>query len=113
MQATKILASLIITGSGILARAALQAYRLALNNATNNGVAHESIQNTVHYVRRAMGEEEARRILWVNKNSTWEEILQRYDTLFQRNAKGSFYLQSKVHCAKECLEAVYVEWGAS
>lgn len=33
---------------------------------------------------------------------------QRYDTLFENNAKnGTFYLQSKVHRAKECLEAAY------
>lgn len=31
--------------------------------------------------------------------------MQKYDVLFERNAKnGSFYLQSKVHRAKECLE---------
>lgn len=37
-----------------------------------------------------------------------EILLQKYDTMFERNAKnGSFYLQSKVHRAKECLEAVY------
>jgi len=35
-------------------------------------------------------------------------FLQKYDNLFERNAKnGSFYLQSKVHRAKECLEEVY------
>jgi import inner membrane translocase subunit TIM16 len=34
--------------------------------------------------------------------------MQRYDNLFERNAKaGSFYIQSKVHRAKECLETVY------
>uniref|UniRef100_A0A452YG25 Uncharacterized protein n=1 Tax=Aegilops tauschii subsp. strangulata TaxID=200361 RepID=A0A452YG25_AEGTS len=34
--------------------------------------------------------------------------MQRYDKLFERNAtSGSFYLQSKVHRAKECLENVY------
>lgn len=33
--------------------------------------------------------------------------MQKYDNLFENNAKnGSFYLQSKVHRAKECLEAV-------
>ncbi|KAL8094217.1 hypothetical protein AgCh_035920 [Apium graveolens] len=32
---------------------------------------------------------------------------QKYDTLFERNAEGSCYLQSKVHRAKECLETVY------
>ena len=34
--------------------------------------------------------------------------LQKYDTMFERNAKnGSFYVQSKVHRAKECLEPLY------
>jgi hypothetical protein len=34
--------------------------------------------------------------------------LQKYDTMFERNNKnGSFYLQSKVHRAKECLEPLY------
>lgn len=34
--------------------------------------------------------------------------VQKYDSLFEQNAKnGSFYLQSKVHRAKECLETVY------
>jgi import inner membrane translocase subunit TIM16 len=37
-------------------------------------------------------------------------ILQKYDTMFEKNAKsGSFYLQSKVHRAKECLESIYHE----
>lgn len=35
-------------------------------------------------------------------------FMQKYDNLFEQNAKhGSFYLQSKVHRAKECLETVY------
>jgi import inner membrane translocase subunit TIM16 len=34
--------------------------------------------------------------------------MQKYNNLFEQNAKnGSFYLQSKVHRAKECLEAVH------
>lgn len=34
--------------------------------------------------------------------------MQKYDNMFEQNAKsGSFYLQSKVHRAKETLEAVY------
>jgi len=33
--------------------------------------------------------------------------MQKYDNLFESNAKrGSFYLQSKVQRAKECLEEV-------
>lgn len=36
--------------------------------------------------------------------------MKRYDNLFERNAKnGSFYLQSKVHRAKEVLEGAYAK----
>lgn len=46
--------------------------------------------------------------LWDNSKLWNYFILQRYDNLFERNAKnGSFYLQSKVHRAKECLEEIY------
>ncbi|GJN05553.1 hypothetical protein PR202_ga23190 [Eleusine coracana subsp. coracana] len=55
-----------------------------------------------------MTEQEARQILGISERSTWEEIVKKYDTMFEKNAKnGSFYLQSKVHRAKECLEAAY------
>lgn len=76
-------------------------------DASKSGVAQETVQNAVRR-SKIMAEQEARQILGVTESSSWEEILQKYDTLFERNAKnGSFYLQSKVHKAKECLEAVY------
>ncbi|KAK4790106.1 hypothetical protein SAY86_017410 [Trapa natans] len=57
-----------------------------------------------------MTEQEARQILGIEEGAAWEEILKKYDVLFEKNAKnGSFYLQSKVHRAKECLEVVYRE----
>ncbi|KAK9265605.1 hypothetical protein L1049_010775 [Liquidambar formosana] len=147
-MAAKILANLIVMGSGIMARAFVQAYRQALArhvapsagtrsmihrkrfsleisvhvqkfllqevdslmlclDASKSGVAQETIQNTVRR-GKTMVEQEARQILGVSEQATWEDILQKYDTLFERNAKnGSFYLQSKVHRAKECLESVY------
>ncbi|XVF08592.1 hypothetical protein REPUB_Repub07fG0016400 [Reevesia pubescens] len=107
-MAARILANLIVMGSGILGRAVFQAYRQALANASKSGVAQETMQN----MRRAskIAEPEARQILGVTEHSSWEEILKKYDSLFEQNAKnGSFYLQSKVHRAKECLEAVYQE----
>ncbi|KAK9277959.1 hypothetical protein L1049_027516 [Liquidambar formosana] len=107
VMAAKILANVIVMGSGILARALVQAYRQALANASKSGVAQE----TMHNIRRAsktIAEPEARQILGVTEGSSWEEILKKYDHLFEQNAKtGSFYLQSKVHRAKECLEAIY------
>ncbi|XP_009590277.1 mitochondrial import inner membrane translocase subunit PAM16 like 2 isoform X1 [Nicotiana tabacum] len=76
-------------------------------DASKNGVAQEAVQN-IKRASKTMTEGEARQILGVTENSSWEEIVQKYDNLFERNAKnGSFYLQSKIHRAKECLEAVY------
>jgi hypothetical protein len=44
----------------------------------------------------------------LTSNFSCSNTLQKYDTMFERNAKnGSFYLQSKVHRAKECLEPLY------
>ncbi|XP_052208711.1 mitochondrial import inner membrane translocase subunit PAM16 like 2 [Diospyros lotus] len=107
-MAAKILANLVVMGSGILARALVQAYRQALANASKTGVAQETIQNATRRASKIMTEQEARQILGVTEQSTWEEIAQKYDNLFERNAKnGSFYLQSKVHRAKECLEPLY------
>uniref|UniRef100_A0A2P2K1K2 Uncharacterized protein n=2 Tax=Rhizophora mucronata TaxID=61149 RepID=A0A2P2K1K2_RHIMU len=106
-MAAKLLANLIVMGSGILLRGFAQAYRQALANASKSGVAQETVQN-LRRGSKIMTEAEARKILGVAENSTWEEISTRYDNLFESNMKnGSFYLQSKVHRAKECLETVY------
>lgn len=106
-MAAKILANLIVVGSTILARSFVQAYRQALANASKNGVAQEAVQN-IKRSSKTMTDAEARQILGVSENTSWEEIMQRYDNLFERNAKnGSFYLQSKVHRAKERLEAIH------
>ncbi|XP_020959017.1 uncharacterized protein LOC107644955 isoform X1 [Arachis ipaensis] len=87
--------------------------RLLLSyDASKNGVAQEAIQNTIRRASKAMSEQEARQILGVTEETPWEEIVRKYDTLFENNAKnGSFYLQSKVHRAKECLEAVHQSKG--
>ncbi|CAA6655247.1 unnamed protein product [Spirodela intermedia] len=106
-MAAKILANLIVMGSSILGRAVIQAYKKALDNANKSGVAQEAVQN-IRRASKAMTEAEARQILGITEQTPWEDVLKRYDNLFERNAKnGSFYLQSKVHRAKECLEAVY------
>ncbi|KAK2641757.1 hypothetical protein Ddye_023520 [Dipteronia dyeriana] len=112
LQAAKILANLIVMGSGILVRAVVQAYRQALTNAAKSGVAQETLQNAARRVSKVMTEQEARQILGVTEDSAWEEIVQKYENLFETNAKnGSFYIQSKVHQAKECLEGLYRSKG--
>ncbi|KAH7442891.1 hypothetical protein KP509_02G006200 [Ceratopteris richardii] len=104
-MAGKIIANLIILGSGVLLRAFSQAYRQALANASKTGVAQEAIQN-LSKSSKAMTVQEARMILGINENTSVEEMLKKYENLFERNANsGSFYLQSKIQRAKECLEA--------
>ncbi|XP_061353871.1 mitochondrial import inner membrane translocase subunit PAM16 like 2-like isoform X1 [Gastrolobium bilobum] len=107
-MAAKILANLIVMGGGILARGVVLAYRQALSNASKNGVAQETIQNTIRRAGKVMTEQEARQVLGVTEETPWKEIARKYDTLFEKNAKnGSFYLQSKVHRAKQCLESIH------
>ncbi|CAN6804191.1 unnamed protein product [Brassica oleracea] len=106
--ASRIIAQFIVMGSGILGRAFFQAYRQAIANASKTGVAQEAMQNAVRKAGKAINAQEARQILGVTEQTSWEEILLKYDKLFENNAKaGSFYLQSKVVRAKECLEVVH------
>ncbi|XWS73304.1 hypothetical protein CRYUN_Cryun02cG0117000 [Craigia yunnanensis] len=81
-------------------------------DAAKSGVAQETLQNAARRAGKVMTEQEARQILGVSEETAWEEIMKasifKYDILFEKNAKnGSFYIQSKDHRAKECLEAVY------
>ncbi|CAO2195957.1 unnamed protein product [Urochloa humidicola] len=106
-MAGRLLANLLVMGGTIMGRAMLQAYCKAIVNANQTGAAQEAI-NGIRRASKAMTEQEARQVLGISEKSTWEEIVQKYDTMFERNAKnGSFYLQSKVHRAKECLEPLY------
>ncbi|KAE8652426.1 hypothetical protein Csa_014053 [Cucumis sativus] len=111
-MAAKILAHLIVSGSVVIGRAVAQAYQQAIRNASNSGVAQETIRNTVRRASKVMTEQEARQILGVTEEMPWEEIVKKYDALFERNAQtGSFYLQSKVHRAKERLETLHHSKG--
>ncbi|AES62324.2 import inner membrane translocase subunit tim16-like protein [Medicago truncatula] len=49
--------------------------------------------------------EEARLILGVTEKTSWEDIVKKFETMFEKNTK-SFYLQSKIHRAKEFLETL-------
>ncbi|KAL0342253.1 UNVERIFIED_CONTAM: Mitochondrial import inner membrane translocase subunit PAM16 like 1 [Sesamum calycinum] len=88
IMAARLLANLIVMGSGIMARAFVQAYRQALANASKNGVAQEAANN----IRRGskMTEAEARQILGVTEHSSWEEILKRYNNLFEQECWKDF-----------------------
>ncbi|KAM0922793.1 hypothetical protein ACQ4PT_005959 [Festuca glaucescens] len=106
-MAGRLLANLLVMGGTVLGKAVVQAYRQAIVNANSSGAAQEVV-NGIRRASKAITEQEARQILGVSEKTSWEEILKKYDTMFEKNAKsGSFYLQSKVHRAKECLESTY------
>lgn len=105
-MASKIIANLIILGSGIVLRAFTQAYQKALQNAAKSGAAREATATMAQRQSKAMTLQEARNILGVSEETPWQEVLERYKRLYDNNERvGSFYLQSKVQRAKECLEA--------
>lgn len=109
-MASKIIANLIILGGGILVRAVSQAYRQAIVNASKTGVAQEAVSGALRKSSKAMTVQEARQILGVSDKTSWEDVLERYQRLYDSNEKnGSFYIQSKVQRAKECLEVTRPE----
>eukprot|EP00245_Coleochaete_scutata_P007678 TRINITY_DN2324_c0_g1_i1.p2 TRINITY_DN2324_c0_g1~~TRINITY_DN2324_c0_g1_i1.p2 ORF type:complete len:113 (-),score=16.94 TRINITY_DN2324_c0_g1_i1:713-1051(-) len=112
-MAAKIIAELIVMGSGILIRAAAQAYRDAMQNGGRARVTQEVSKAWGARVK-AMTEQEARMILGVTEKSSWEQVVHKYKALYDKNETGgSFYIQSKVQRAYECLEAIQRGEGPS
>uniref|UniRef100_A0A7S3UDX2 J domain-containing protein n=1 Tax=Picocystis salinarum TaxID=88271 RepID=A0A7S3UDX2_9CHLO len=131
-MAARILANLILAGTEILVRVAIQSYkqtvvrawrrrsgrrtRRASNRradrtfdrraeAQRNGSAQAAATGGRSFLRKTMTAEEAYMILGLDSNATREEIMKKYQHLFDVNEKhGSFYLQSKVYRARERLE---------
>ena len=59
-----------------------------------------------------MSIEEARSILGVDAQCTLEDVAGRYAKMFAANEKnGSFYLQSKIHRAKERMDLEFLGEG--
>ena len=103
---SRLLANLIIAGGSMLVKAASQAYQKALVNAQRSGIAQEAAKGTAAsmFAKKTMSIEEARMILGIDAGATLEEAMARYQKMFEANEKASFYLQSKIHRAKERLE---------
>jgi import inner membrane translocase subunit TIM16 len=60
------------------------------------------------FARKTMSLEEARMILGVEANASLEDVTARFAKMFEANEKnGSFYLQSKIHRARERIEAEF------
>ena len=131
-MAARILANLILAGTEILVRVAIQSYKQTIisawrrrcgrrtrrtsnrranrrsnerADAQRNGSAQAAATGGRNFLRKTMTAEEAYMILGLDSNATKEEIMKKYQHLFDVNEKhGSFYLQSKVYRARERLE---------
>ena len=76
------------------------------------GMSAEGAQAAARSGSKQLTVQEARQILGLDSGASWEEIVRKYDHLFEVNDKhGSFYLQSKVYRAKERLEQEFLEQG--
>mmetsp|Transcript_7347 Transcript_7347/g.12360 ORF Transcript_7347/g.12360 Transcript_7347/m.12360 type:complete len:127 (+) Transcript_7347:65-445(+) len=97
----RLIANLLVMGTGVLGRAFMEAYKQAITNAGTSGSAAAR-----GAARSAANEAEARLILNVKPAASKEEILKAYETLTAMNNTekgGSAYLQAKVRFARDAL----------
>lgn len=72
-------------------------------DASKSGVTAESVKQASKRGRQ-ISLEESQKILGVDSNATWEEIMEKYKKIYDANEKnGSFYLLSKIYRAHERL----------
>ena len=106
-MASRILANLMVMGSGAVFRAMSQAWQKALENARKSGVTAETAKEAVNKSKSSLSAmmpiEEARKVLDVTEHATRDEMLQKFQTMFLKNEGVSFYVQSKLVRAKEQL----------
>lgn len=104
----RIMAQIGIALASAVGRAFMQAFmQQRAQMKAGKGGAAAAAANTFKK-KDVMDKQQALEILNVDENSTKDEIQKNYETLFAANdpAKGgSFYLQSKIYRAKECLDA--------
>ena len=106
-MASRILANLLVMGSGAVFRAMSQAWQKALENARKSGVTAETAKEAVNKSKSSLSAmmpiEEARKVLDVTEHATKDEMLKKFRTMFLKNEGVSFYVQSKLVRAKEQL----------
>lgn len=106
-MASRILANLLVMGSGAVFRAMSQAWQKALENARKSGVTAETAKEAVNKSKSSLSAmmpiEEARKVLDITEHATKDEMLKKFRTMFLKNEGVSFYVQSKLVRAKEQL----------
>ncbi|CAN8253786.1 unnamed protein product [Cochlearia groenlandica] len=83
------------------------------------GAAQEAMQGAVlHKASKVINLQEARQILGDTEKTTWEEILQKYDKLFENNAKAGSFYRTKANvqshsCYRDSLQWSYLSYHLS
>ena len=98
----RLIANLIVTGTGVVGRAFVEAYKQALQNGTANRAASSAGSASKAF------EAEARLILNVKQNTPKEEMLEAAEKMAAMNHPdkgGSKYLQAKINFARDVLIA--------
>src|SRR5690606_24509682 len=91
----------------VFSRAFLEAYRHARAQQVYRTANPAAAQAGSSAISSSLTVDEACKILHVGKQTTKEEVMERYKRLFDANDPkkgGSFYLQSKIYRARERLE---------
>ncbi|EWM30512.1 mitochondrial import inner membrane translocase subunit tim16 [Nannochloropsis gaditana] len=102
----RMLVNIAVMSASVFSRAFVAAYHQALQNAKQGGgTAAKAASRTYG----GMAPDEALKVLNLQKTDlkSSARIIEQFDKYFSQNEPGkggSFYLQSKVYRAKECLE---------
>lgn len=82
------------------------------SDASKSGMTAEGIKQASRTKKNQISLQEAQQILGVDSNATWEEIMEKYNKMFDANEKnGSFYLLSKIYRAQERMREEFDEVG--
>lgn len=104
----RIIAQALVIVGGVVGKAFLQAYQQAAQSAKHGGKG--AAQQATKTFRKKMSRDEALKILNFSESTqpkSVSEVFEKYNRYFVANEPkngGSFYLQSKIHRAKEVLE---------
>lgn len=79
-------------------------------DASKGGMTAEGLKQASKTGKRQISLQEAQMILGVDSNMSWEDIMERYQKMYEANEKnGSFYILSKIYRAQERLRDEFEE----
>ena len=109
-MAARVIAQVLIQFTAVASRAFVSAYQQALQNAKAGGGGAAAAANLGKAINKLkMQPDEALKVLHIERSALAKPLLEeQYKKFYENNDPkkgGSFYLQSKIFRAKECLDA--------